>query len=36
MKDQAVQSIASKYQALIIHAGILVYSIVLIVILRGQ
>ncbi len=36
MKDQAVQSIVSKYQALIIVGGILLYSLILVVVMRGQ
>lgn len=35
MKDQTVQSIVSKYQALIIVGGILLYSLILAV-MRGQ
>lgn len=36
MKDQAVQSIVSKYQALIIVGGILLYSLILVVVMRAQ
>lgn len=36
MKDQAVQSIVSKHQALIIVGGILLYSLILVVVMRGQ